>query len=177
VLLQSKRHERHPIGIGTAIGFNWCILQEWLKMQQEAFVQGINVPDPPGMVWAFNPRNLSSFCFCEDFCCSGSHQRRVCAAFLLRHKPNSPTMPNDQFCACEENPDLKQHENERGAKLSVHSAETGLALTFTGRAALLETIPEARHASTLVLSFDSSFQLHEQAATETEAGTFLHSVL
>ena len=86
-------------------------------------------------------------------------------------------MPNDQFCACEENPDLKQHENERGAKLSVHSAETGLALTFTGRAALLETIPEARHASTLGLSFDSSFQLHKQAATETEAGTFLHSVL
>lgn len=117
------------------------------------------------------------FVICEDFCCSGSHQRRVCAAFLLRHKPNSPTMPNDQFCACEENPDLKQHENERGAKLSVHSAETGLALTFTGRAALLETIPEARHASTLGLSFDSSFQLHEQAATETEAGTFLHSVL
>lgn len=55
--------------------------QEWLKMQQEAFVQGINVPDPPG--------------------------------FLL------------QWLASEENPDLKQHENERG------------------RAALLETIPEA----------------------------------
>ena len=24
-------------------------------MQQEAFVQGINVPDPPGAGWAFNP--------------------------------------------------------------------------------------------------------------------------
>ena len=102
----------------------------------------------------------------ESLCC-----------FSFASQTQQPNYAQRPILCFEENPDLKQHENERGAKLSVHSAETGLALTFTGRAALLETIPEARHASTLVLSFDSSFQLHEQAATETEAGTFLHSVL
>ncbi len=26
----------------------WHVSQEWVKMQQEACLQGINVPDPPG---------------------------------------------------------------------------------------------------------------------------------
>lgn len=48
-------------------------------MQQDALVQGINVPDPPGTA---NHRNTADLVpdsppFCEAFCCNGSHQRRA----------------------------------------------------------------------------------------------------
>lgn len=65
-------------------------------MQQEAFVQGINVPDPPGMVRAFNPQNLSSFRYLRGFLLQwlASEESLCCFSFASQtQQPNYAQRP------------------------------------------------------------------------------------
>ena len=131
--LQSKRRERHMIRIGTAMAHFAGMAQNAARgicarhQRPRSTRHGLGLQFSDA-VFIFH--HLPSFRFCEDFCCNGSNQRKNCAAFPLRlANPTAELCPPDKFCLCEENPDLKQHENERGAKLSMRSVETVLALT------------------------------------------------